>query len=52
MEEIDKLIPTILAEYDFPKSRAEFYEQRVRHGLQRYYTRNTQIEEELVVEEE
>lgn len=50
--EVAKLIPIVLEEYDYPKNRAEFYEQRVRHGLERYYNRNTQIEEELAVEEE
>jgi hypothetical protein len=52
VEEVQKLVPVVLGEYDIPRERAEFYEQRVRYGLERYYTRNTQPEEELVIEEE
>ena len=43
--EVEKLIPTILANYTFPAHMEELFVQRMRHGLLNYYAQHYQIEE-------
>jgi glyoxylase-like metal-dependent hydrolase (beta-lactamase superfamily II) len=53
LEEVYKLLPSLITDFDMPKTRAVLYEQRLRHGLQRYYNRHLQpVEEVEILEEE
>lgn len=35
----EKLVPTLMLDYDYPPHLQEQYVQRLRHGLHQYYTR-------------
>jgi glyoxylase-like metal-dependent hydrolase (beta-lactamase superfamily II) len=47
LTDVEKLIPTILANYTFPAHMEELYVQRMRHGLLNYYALYFQIDESL-----
>lgn len=53
VEEAIKLVPTLMEDYDPPRSRVELYTQRLRYGIERYYNRHSQpVEELLILEDE
>jgi glyoxylase-like metal-dependent hydrolase (beta-lactamase superfamily II) len=52
VSELFKMIPGIMAEYNMPRQRAGLYEQRLRYGLERYYTRYTEPVEKIILVEE
>lgn len=52
VEEVDKLIPNLIGKFKFSTSRSVLYEQRLRHGLRRNYTRRYQPADEFEITEE
>lgn len=51
--EVYKLIPGIMSDLNIPeKARNNLYEQRLRYGLERYYTRHFLPDDEITVEDE
>jgi glyoxylase-like metal-dependent hydrolase (beta-lactamase superfamily II) len=52
VDEVYKMVPGLMSEYETSVSRQELYQQRLIFGLERYYTRYIQPDVDEIVEEE
>jgi hypothetical protein len=46
------MVPALMDEYDVPARRRELYENRLSHGLARYYNRRIQPDDEYPTDQD
>jgi glyoxylase-like metal-dependent hydrolase (beta-lactamase superfamily II) len=52
VEDVYRMVPALMDEYDVPARRRELYENRLSHGLARYYNRRIQPDDEYPTDQD